>query len=151
VTVFGAVRALVDGAGIFAAPLVALAFATFALASWAALRLRDVELRAARPRRMVRDVTRALRLLGAAASAAPLVGLLGTVDGLIALFGGLEQAGAYDRDVLTRGVGQALFTTEFGLAIAVPGIVLHAAIRRSLRARAGALIHTAGTGRRRSR
>jgi biopolymer transport protein ExbB len=147
--VLDAVRTLVDTAGVFIAPLVGLAFATFGLATWAGLRVRDVEGALADLDRVARDVTRTLRLLSAAASAAPLVGLLGTVHGLIILFAGLEQAGAFDRDTLTRGVGQALFTTEFGLAIAVPGIVLHAVIRRSLRARAGATVGPPAPRRRR--
>jgi biopolymer transport protein ExbB/TolQ len=136
------VRAIFENAGVFAVPLVALAFATFGLACWAAMRARDLRKHPADAGRVVRDVTRVLRLLGAAVSAAPLVGLLGTVHGLIVLFAGLEGAGTFDRDALTHGVGQALFTTEFGLAIAVPGLVLQAVIRRWVRARSSAVLRT---------
>jgi biopolymer transport protein ExbB/TolQ len=134
-------RVLFENAGVFGAPLLFLAFATFALAAWAGLRTRELRARPAEARRIVRDVTRVLRLLVAAVSAAPLVGLLGTVHGLIVLFAGFEGAGNFDRDLMTRGVGQALFTTEFGLAIAVPGLVLQAAIKRSLRTHSAAVIH----------
>jgi hypothetical protein len=136
--VLHSIRALADQAGVFLVPLVALAVGTFGLAFRAGLAVREVTFSATRPERVVRDVARSLRLLAALASAAPLVGLLGTVHGLIMLFGNLRDAGSFDREILTRGVGQALFTTEFGLAIAVPGIVLHAVIGRSLRARSGA-------------
>jgi biopolymer transport protein ExbB/TolQ len=137
-SVLDSIQALVRNAGVFLLPLVLLAFATFALAIRSGLGVREITFSASHPERVARDVARWLRLLAAAASASPLVGLLGTVHGLITLFSGLEEAGSFDRDILSRGVGQALFTTEFGLAIAVPGIVLHALIGRSLRARSGA-------------
>jgi hypothetical protein len=146
-SVLETIATMVRTAGLFIVPLAALAVATFSLATWAGLRVRDLKRPGPSPARVVRDVTRSLRLLAASASAAPLVGLLGTVHGLILLFAGLKEAGAFDREVLTRGVGQALFTTEIGLAIAVPGIVLHAAIRRSLRAHAGVTV-APGRGRR---
>jgi len=141
------IRAIFENAGVFAFPLAVLAFATFALATWAGLRARDLARHPAGARKIVRDVTRALRLLGASVTAAPLVGLLGTVHGLITLFAGFQGQGAFDRDAMTHGVGQALFTTEFGLAIAVPGLVLQAAIRRSLRAHAAAIVHVPAKGR----
>jgi len=141
------VRAIFENAGVFAAPLVLLAFATFGLATWAGLRAREIRSRPGEAARIVRDVTRVLRLLGAVVSAAPLVGLLGTVHGLIALFASFEGIGTFDRDTMTHGVGQALFTTEFGLAIAVPGLVLAAAIRRSVRAHAAAIVHPPARGR----
>jgi biopolymer transport protein ExbB/TolQ len=146
VSLAASIRAIFENAGVFALPLVALAFATFGLATWAGLRAREIRTRPSEARRIVRDVTRLLRLLGAAVSAAPLVGLLGTVHGLIDLFGSFEGAGAFDRDTMTHGVGQALFTTEFGLAIAVPGLVLSAVIKRSLKAHAAAVVHAPGKG-----
>lgn len=144
-----AVRALFETAGWFAIPLTFLALATFAIAWWTAMRLRDVARDPAHGG--ARDVTRALRLLGAAASSAPLVGLLGTVHGLIVLFSGLQRSGAFDRDLMSKGVGQALFTTEFGLAIAVPALVLHAILQRSLRVQSGALAGARQPRRRRRR
>jgi hypothetical protein len=152
VNLAGAIRAFVDNAGVFATPLIALALGVFWIATWAGLRVRDLDAGAPGAKRTVRDVTRALRLLAAAAAAAPLVGLLGTVEGLATVFGAVSKAGVFDRDALTRGVGRALFTTELGLAIAVPGIVLHAVVGRSLRARAGATVTTrVGWSRRRPR
>jgi biopolymer transport protein ExbB len=143
-----AARAILDGAGAFAIPLAALAVATFALAAWTFLRVRELKLRF--DAGGARDVTRALRLLASAAAAAPLVGLLGTVHGLIVLFSGMEGGASFDRDLMARGVGQALFTTEFGLAIAVPALVLHAMLTRVLRVH-GEAVGSARGGRRRRR
>jgi hypothetical protein len=148
-TVADASRNLLAGAGAFGIPLLALAFAAFGIATWAGLRVRDVAGGLQDPARVATDVSRALRLLAAAAGAAPLLGLLGTVHALIGLFAELEASGVFDRDTLTDGVGRALVTTELGLAIAVPAVVLHAAIRRALRTRTEAAVGARAHRRRR--
>ena len=63
-------------------------------------------------------------MLGTIATISPLLGLLGTVIGMITAFTGLSEAGA-NPDALAAGISQALITTAFGLFIAVPGLVLH--------------------------
>ena len=58
---------------------------------------------------------------------APLLGLIGTVSGLIHVFAGLGlSAGAADAKVIARGISEALSTTVFGLGIAVPALVAFA-------------------------
>ena len=68
---------------------------------------------------------RNLTMLGTIATISPLLGLLGTVVGMIVAFTGLTTSGGPDSDVLALGISQALITTAFGLSIAVPGLVLH--------------------------
>lgn len=62
---------------------------------------------------------RGMFLLDAAISAAPLLGLLGTVAGLVSVF----SESAPTQEAITRGVGLALSTTILGLLIAIPAIV----------------------------
>jgi biopolymer transport protein ExbB len=54
---------------------------------------------------------------------APLLGLVGTVYGLIILFGGLSKSALGDYAMLARGIGLALHTTLMGLLIAIPSLV----------------------------
>ena len=66
-----------------------------------------------------------LTMLGTIATISPLLGLLGTVVGMIAAFTGLTESSGANPDLLAAGISQALITTAFGLLIAVPGLVLH--------------------------
>jgi biopolymer transport protein ExbB len=66
-----------------------------------------------------------LSLLAALGAAAPLLGLLGTVGGLITLFHVLNMAGTNDTKVLAGGISEALVNTLTGLAIAIPVLLLH--------------------------
>jgi len=68
---------------------------------------------------------RNLNMLGTIATISPLLGLLGTVVGMIAAFTGLTDSSGANPDLLAAGISQALITTAFGLFIAVPGLVLH--------------------------
>jgi biopolymer transport protein ExbB/TolQ len=120
-------------AGAFAAPLTALAAATFGLATWCALTLRARDV----GRRERGRVRAALPLLGAFCSAGPLLGLLGTVSGLGTTFRSFSDGESVAGGLLADGVKQALFTSEIGLCIAIPGLLFHAALRRVL-ARRGA-------------
>ncbi len=64
-----------------------------------------------------------LRLLEAIGSLAPLIGLFGTVTGMIRAFRNLEAAGAQiDPGVLSGGIWEALLTTAAGLAVAIPAL-----------------------------
>ncbi|MCB9645410.1 MAG: MotA/TolQ/ExbB proton channel family protein [Deltaproteobacteria bacterium] len=69
-----------------------------------------------------------LALLAFIAQAAPLLGLLGTVLGMVELFLGLEGAGLRDVDtsLLSAGIWKALLTTAAGLGVAVPTLAGHA-------------------------
>ena len=66
-----------------------------------------------------------LSLLAAIGTAAPLLGLLGTVSGLVTLFKVLNQLGTNDPKVLAGGISEALINTETGLAIAIPVLLIH--------------------------
>ena len=68
---------------------------------------------------------RNLTMLGTIATISPLLGLLGTVVGMITAFTGLTETTGANPDLLASGISQALITTAFGLFIAVPGLVLH--------------------------
>ncbi len=61
---------------------------------------------------------------------APMLGLLGTVIGMITAFFGLErETGSVDAAVLSRGVGQAMTTTMFGLFVAIMALVMYSVIK----------------------
>lgn len=63
--------------------------------------------------------------LAVAANIATLLGLLGTVVGMILVFGAMEQARASDPYILAGGIGQALLTTAAGLMVAIPSLFFH--------------------------
>src|SRR5690606_41120684 len=76
------------------------------------------------------------RLLGAiavVASIAPLLGLLGTVSGMIETFKMMTLFGSGDPEVVSGGIAQALITTELGLVVAIPALILHALLSRKAR------------------
>ncbi len=68
---------------------------------------------------------RRMGLLAAMGSIAPLLGLLGTVTGIITLFNVITEVGTNDARVLAGGISEALVTTESGLIIAIPVMILH--------------------------
>ena len=69
---------------------------------------------------------RYLGLLAISASAAPLLGLLGTVTGMIHTFQLITLFGTGDARLLSGGISEALITTEAGLMVAIPALVIHA-------------------------
>ena len=71
------------------------------------------------------SLERNLTMLGTTATISPLIGLLGTVVGMITAFTGLTETSGVNPDLLAAGISQALITTAFGLLIAVPGLALH--------------------------
>ncbi len=58
----------------------------------------------------------------------PLLGLLGTIGGLLTCFADLAQAGG-ESSALSQGISDALLTTQLGLVCAIPAWLLHAALR----------------------
>lgn len=70
-------------------------------------------------------LTRGLRLLRLIATASPLLGLLGTVTGMILTFQQITLHGAGDPRILAGGISQALVTTALGLSVAIPVVFLH--------------------------
>jgi biopolymer transport protein ExbB len=74
----------------------------------------------------VREVEQFQRELATIAHVSPLIGLFGTVTGMIAAFQSLEQAGMQvSPSLLAGGIWEALLTTAFGLAIAIPTFAAH--------------------------
>lgn len=76
-------------------------------------------------RHVLHDLERFLPTLGTIAAVTPLLGLLGTVFGMIAMFLGILEAGVGDANRLAGGIGQALISTAAGLLVAIPALVLH--------------------------
>jgi biopolymer transport protein ExbB len=70
--------------------------------------------------------------LAALGTVAPLLGLLGTVTGMILLFQVITQVGTNDARILAGGISEALITTESGLIIAIPIMLLHGKLSETL-------------------
>ena len=69
---------------------------------------------------------RNLNMLGIIASISPLLGLLGTVVGMITVFSNINLVdGSSNSDLLASGISEALITTAFGLLVAVPGLIFY--------------------------
>jgi len=68
---------------------------------------------------------RYLNTLGTIASAAPLLGLFGTVIGMIEIFGSQAPTGQSNPALLAHGISVALYNTAFGLVIAVPSLMFY--------------------------
>lgn len=82
------------------------------------------------------------RWLGAiaiTASVSPLLGLLGTVSGMIATFKLMTLFGAGDASAVSAGISEALVTTELGLVVAIPALLAHALMSRRIRSYFAAL------------
>ena len=71
------------------------------------------------------DLERHLTALGIIASIAPLLGLLGTVVGMIQVFSALMLDGAGRPEALAGGISEALITTAAGLTVAIPSLMAH--------------------------
>ncbi|MBM4164121.1 MAG: hypothetical protein FJ222_06745 [Lentisphaerae bacterium] len=75
-------------------------------------------------------LNRWLPFIAVTAACAPLLGLLGTVTGIISTFKLMTVFGSGDVKVLSSGISEALITTEFGLYIAIPAVMVHAFLSR---------------------
>lgn len=73
---------------------------------------------------------RGLPFIAIAAATAPLLGLLGTVTGMINTFQKITVFGTGDAKPLAGGISEALVTTEFGLMVAIPSLIAHALLSR---------------------
>lgn len=76
-------------------------------------------------RQVVHDLERYLNTLGMITSVTPLLGLLGTVIGMIEVFAAIVSAGIGNPGVLAGGISKALITTAAGLSVAIPALVFH--------------------------
>jgi biopolymer transport protein ExbB len=73
----------------------------------------------------VHRLERYLNALATMASAAPLMGLFGTVVGMIEIFGSQAPSGMNNPEQLAHGISVALYNTAFGLLIAIPALMFH--------------------------
>lgn len=76
-------------------------------------------------RHVVHELERYLNSLGTIASITPLLGLLGTVIGMIKVFSVITAEGVGNPAVLAGGISEALITTAAGLSVAIPSLMAH--------------------------
>ena len=76
-------------------------------------------------RKAVHRIERYLNTLGTIASAAPLLGLFGTIVGMIEIFGSQSPTGQSNPQMLSHGISVALYNTAFGLVIAIPALMFY--------------------------
>jgi biopolymer transport protein ExbB len=74
---------------------------------------------------VVHDLEKYLNSLGTVAAIAPLLGLLGTVVGMIDVFTQITTLGTGNAKALAGGISEALLTTAAGLIVAIPALVMH--------------------------
>ncbi len=87
-------------------------------------------------RHVVHELERYLNTLGTIAAISPLLGLLGTVIGMVQVFAAITTHGVGNPAVLADGISQALITTAAGLSVAIPALIGY----RYLRGRVDALV-----------
>lgn len=85
-------------------------------------------------RAVVHELERYLNTLGTIAGISPLLGLLGTVIGMIKVFAAIMQAGVGDPAPLAGGISEALITTAAGLTVAIPSFFFYRYFRGKVRA-----------------
>jgi len=73
----------------------------------------------------IHELERFLNPLGTIATITPLLGLLGTVIGMIKVFAEIQLAGVGDAGNLAGGISEALITTASGLSVAIPALICH--------------------------
>ena len=76
-------------------------------------------------RQVAHELERYLNSLGTIAAASPLLGLLGTVFGMIQVFSAITIHGNSNPSILAGGIAQALITTAAGLSVAIPALIFH--------------------------
>ena len=82
---------------------------------------------------IVAKLIKGLSVLSITSAVAPLFGLLGTVSGIIKTFADLASASAQTRQI-SNGIAEALITTEYGLIVAIPALIIGALLSRRVKA-----------------
>ena len=80
-------------------------------------------------RHVVHELERFLNTLGTIAGISPLLGLLGTVTGIIKAFNAIQAGAMGDPKMLSGGIAQALVTTAAGLVVAIPSLIAYRFLR----------------------
>ena len=83
-----------------------------------------------RVKQIAHELERYLSTLGSMAAITPLLGLLGTVIGMIKVFSAIQAAGLGEASLLAGGISEALVTTAAGLGVAIPALVMHRFLSR---------------------
>ena len=83
-------------------------------------------------RHVAHELERFLNTLGTIASISPLLGLLGTVIGMIKVFTEIMIQGTGNANVLAGGISEALITTAAGLTVAIPALIFHRFFQRRI-------------------
>jgi biopolymer transport protein ExbB len=86
---------------------------------------------------------RRLSLLAVIATAAPLMGLLGTVSGMVKTFALMTVFGSGNAMKLSAGISEVLVATELGLMVAIPALVVHGFLSHRIRKNLSLLEHYA--------
>lgn len=81
---------------------------------------------------VIHEMERYLGVLGTVAAVAPLLGLLGTVFGMIKVFTAIMVQGTGNAGVLAGGISEALITTAAGLCVAIPAMMAHRYFQRHI-------------------
>lgn len=80
-------------------------------------------------RHVAHDLERFLNTLGTISGISPLLGLLGTVTGIIKAFNAIQAGGMGDPRMLSGGIAEALITTAAGLCVAIPAFIAYRYLR----------------------
>ena len=83
-------------------------------------------------RHVVFELGRYVNVLGTIASIGPLLGLLGTVMGMIRIFSAVTKQGVSDPSILAGGIAEALITTAGGLTVAIPALIFYRYFNRRI-------------------
>ena len=78
------------------------------------------------------ELEKGMSLLGTVVNAAPQLGLLGTVTGMITAFSVLTRNGENTARIVAGGISEALYTTAFGLIVAIPTLVFYNYFNRQI-------------------
>ncbi|MFP6808994.1 MAG: MotA/TolQ/ExbB proton channel family protein [Pseudomonadales bacterium] len=81
---------------------------------------------------VIHELERYLNTLGTVAAITPLLGLLGTVIGMIKVFSAIQLEGTGNAAVLAGGISEALITTAAGLTVAIPSLFFHRYFSRKI-------------------
>jgi biopolymer transport protein ExbB len=81
---------------------------------------------------VVHQMERYLNTLGTISVITPLLGLLGTVIGMIKVFSQIMVAGTGNANLLAGGISEALLTTAAGLSVAIPALIMHRYFQRKI-------------------
>ena len=81
---------------------------------------------------VVHEMEHFLNTLGTIAAVAPLLGLLGTVIGMIKVFSEIMVQGTGNAGMLAGGISEALITTASGLVVAIPALIMHRFFERRI-------------------